>query len=193
MVPKRYIPLSLKNRLTTLIGEYVEEALLIVWPPLFEESIENTDLSIGLRLKGGSDIVRITIDESQEIVSIIETNHELDKNKYYEFEQLHERLHQWMNNDLGKLDLEMYATNTNWMFSCINQSRIVDVILLYSSKADELIGLRILFENDFILLTPTSDGSTVESKYFRLIDNNIETFSVFEPILNISLGEGGVL
>ena len=75
-----------------------------------------------------------------------------------------------------EMDTEYYEVTNEIQFSNIVQNKVLDIELVGISNEDSPIGVKLIFENDYILSTPVIDGNTIESANFNK-NNNLDNFS----------------
>ena len=182
-----YLPPRLMRELASMIGQSVQELVWIVWPPLYEDLVAATDISVGLQIVGHSNLIRISVTEDAPAGAQVDFIKRQNVAEVYAFDTLAARVNHWLTQELGELALEIYATKDQPMFQAINGQRIVDVILVCSDKTRSIIGVKLLFEEDYILVTAIADGSTVETVQFSLVRDNIRQFDIFSPLTYVSL------
>lgn len=165
---------SLKN----IIGKKVKRLFLVVWPPMGEECINQTDISAGYVLEESSgELYVITTDKNDLTKPMIECQTIPDS--YFEWKEFEPRMVRWMNCEEGmELDTEYYEVSDMDIFKNINENSIIDVELVEISGDDTPIGIKVIFENDYILSTPINDGNTIETSSF----NQRENLSSFLPL-----------
>ena len=69
-----------------------------------------------------------------------------------------------------ELETEYYDVSEIDIFQNIVNQRVLDVEMLLVSDGSA-IGVKLIFENDFVLSTPINDGNTVETNFFNKSGN----------------------
>ena len=165
--------------LNELIGKKVSRIFIICWPPLFEEEDLNTDLSIGLQLLNSDELFIISTDKSDNWTPTFSV--ESIPNKHFKHSEFDRRIKDWQQGKLEKIvGYEYYDFSESDLFEEIINQNIQEVEFL-SVEENKTFGVRIKFDNDYILSTPISDGNTIETKRFNTI-NNYKTFEAFGEI-----------
>jgi hypothetical protein len=84
----------------------------------------------------------------------------------------------WMNrkDDNCAIESKYFDVTHSELFREISGAEIIGIELIYVEGNNEPFGLKMLFENDYIISTPISDGNTVETSRFNQ-NRNIEVFS----------------
>lgn len=151
----------------------VEKLYLLVWPPLGEEKLLDIDMSIGIAFENEAKSI-LTISISKEDMWSPLINFDKTPFQEYSWSQFKTRINSWMESkEKDDLHLEYYNVTNSDKFENIVGKKIKTIHLL--SVKDKVFGIRLNFKNDFILITPISDGSTVETSRFNN-NNNILNF-----------------
>jgi hypothetical protein len=168
-----------------LVGKVIKRLFLIVWPPLGEDEISNTDISIGFILADHSaNLYNICIDKDDNWTPIL-VDSSLPS-KIYTWSDFEFRINKWMNSEIDEdLEEEFYEITDDPKFRNISGNKIVAVDTISVDQSTPF-GVKIILETDFIQVTPISDGTTVETSFFNQ-NNNIEHFQKLGTVQFISL------
>lgn len=168
-----------------LVGRKIKRFLIIVWPPLGENSILDVDMSIGFEFEDQNDsIVQISIDKDDNWTPILSN---LESVNGFEWKFFESRLYGWMNEKIDDLmSQEIYDTNSVDCFNDISSSEVIDVEFLTIKGEFNPFGVKLSFYNDYIILTPTSDGSTFETSKFNQL-GNIDNYNKIGEIEYVNL------
>lgn len=171
------------NEFKSLLGKTVNKLFLYVWPPWGEEEQINRDISFGF----------IFNDEPKRLCIIRVDKDELWRphieyqplpQSVYSWEDFCPRMEKWK---IAKEDTDMildfeYYDVTGWAkFQSIIESRIIGIELIGVKDIPDPFGIKILFENDYVISMPNSDGNTVETKIFNK-NNAVDYFKYLGSI-----------
>jgi len=173
------------ERFKTLVGAKIRRVFVIVWPPLHEEKMLDVDMSVGFDLeeKDGS-IVQIAIDKDDNWTPLISSVEVL---KVFEWEFFKSRLEGWMSGELdGLMRHEYYEASRETLFNNITSSEVLDIEFLTLKGKFNPFGVKLIFADDYIILSSTSDGSTFETSRFNQL-GNIENFQKMGGIEYVKL------
>lgn len=152
-----------------IIDKRVERLYLIVWPPEHEVSKYSIDISVGLILRGGGD------DISR--VRIIAENGccpeavEFKPGNILDGSSFERRIDAWMDGtEQEYFELEYYDVTKIPVFGNIVGGKIEGIKYLVTESKD-IYCVKLQFSNDYIIVSPISDGSTVETSKFNKLDN----------------------
>ncbi len=150
-----------------LVHSTVERLFLIVFPPYGEEKMADFDMRLGLVIKEVPDtLFTIGTDLSDIWSPIVGT--ESIPSQYYHQTQFEGRMQQWMKQEIDdNFELEYYEfTDSDYYKNIIGKSiNRIDVLMI--EGVQEPFGLKFVFENDYILSFPCTDGNTIETKQFN--------------------------
>jgi hypothetical protein len=151
-----------------LLKKKVNKVYLILWPPYGENNNSNIDLSIGLVFNEADGLFIITTDKEDNWTPKI-VHQDIPK-ELFSFEEFNNRVKKWQNLEIDEIIKEENYdfTNSQYFRSIINQC-ITDVEWI--SVNETPFGVKLKFENDYIISTPISDGNTIETKAFCLFKN----------------------
>lgn len=168
---------TLKNmeKLKNIINQEVIKLFLVVWPPLGEDKIVNIDISFAFIFHNNpSSFCVITTDRTDMWTPHV--NYEAIPEKIYSWSVFDERMNSWMKqNEDRNLEMEYYDVSSSEYFTNIVSSRVKSIEIVKLKNIPDPFGVKIIFENDFILSTPISDGNTVETSRFNK-NSNLLTF-----------------
>jgi len=158
------------EKLKSLISGTIERIFLIVFPPDGEELKSEIDIRFGIVLKEyPGELITISTDLS-DIWSPVLKVEPIPDNVYNEL-MFDKRMRQWMNDELkDEIALEYYEVTYSDHFRNIAGNPIKEIQVVSIEGNQEPFGLKILFESDYILSFPNSDGNTIETKYFNKLD-----------------------
>ncbi|HLV39852.1 hypothetical protein [Xanthomarina sp.] len=177
------------NELKKIIGKKVKRLFLIVWPPFGESDVSQIDISAGYVFEDSTnELFKISTDKNELTAPIVEYLPIPNKNfKWIEFDR---RMKGWMDCEEGmEMDIEYYEVSDVNLFKNIVNQKVLDVELIGITN-DSPLGVKLIFDNDFILSTPISDGNTIETNLFNK-NENLENFSSLGRIEYISLKNVG--
>lgn len=168
-----------------LIGKKVNRFFIVIWPPLCEESMLGVDISVGIELEGDEgNIFQLKVSKEDNWTPEVSLIKEENVFKWRLFE---ERLGRWMKGELdGAMVYELYDATNDPLFKSIAHLEILDIEFLTLSDSFNPFGVRVIFDNDFIVLSPCSDGSTIETSVFNRL-NNLSNYSSMGNIKSIRL------
>jgi hypothetical protein len=170
---------------TKILGEKVKQLYLIIWPPFGEEKMSDIDISIGFVFESNEKkmFVISTCKEDNWSPSISEKQ---IPTRVYSFDIFAERMKKWMNNEIESIiGLEYYNVSMSNAFINFTGEKVraIEIIKIQES---EPFGVKIIFDKDFIISTPISDGNTIETKKFNKF-NNIKHFETMGKIKFINI------
>ncbi len=151
-----------------LIGNTVDKLILVVWPPWGEEKESDIDISFGLVFKDEPNILCVISVDKNELWSPHISYQPLPQIGYM-WEDFYPRMKEWMKaeNDDSIIDVEYYDVTKCELFKKIVSSKIRGIELMNIEDIADPFGVKILFEDDYIISIPNSDGNTVETKIFN--------------------------
>lgn len=159
-----------------ILKKKVDSLFLVVWPPWGEEKESDIDISFGFVFKDEPNRLCIISIDKDELWSPYVFYQSLPQNKY-PWEDFYTRMKMWMKaeDDNCIIDTEFYDVTECVLFEKIVNSKIIGIELMIIEGNPEPFGVKILFENDYIISTPISDGNTVQTSQFNQ-NNNIDVF-----------------
>ncbi|MES2822760.1 MAG: hypothetical protein V4732_04090 [Pseudomonadota bacterium] len=167
------------TKISKLLGLKVSQLIFVVWPPFGEENKNDIDISVAFKFfDGGAKYISFYTDRDDNWTLV---QQEIDIKKSISGSLFEKRINDWMEQNIDDvIDFEYFDLMDNSVFNEI-VGRVIIGIEILSMKGDiKPFGVKFLFENDFLILLPNTDGSTVETKSFNC-RNNISRF--------VSLGE----
>lgn len=167
-----------------LLRKKVNRLFLVIWPPWGEEKESDIDISFGFVFNNEPNRLYVISIDKDELWSPHVFYQSLPQNAY-SWEDFYTRLKMWMtaDNDDCIIDTEYYDVTQCVLFEKIVSAEIVGIELISIEGNPEPFGVKILFENDYILSTPISDGNTVETSQFNR-NNNIAAFENIGKIVS---------
>lgn len=160
--------------LQKIIGKKVKRLFLVVWPP-YGEIVSQIDISIGFVFYDAPrELLIISTDMNDLVTPIIELRS--IPNNYFEWDEFNPRMKDWMNCVKGMdMDLEFYEiSNVNIFKSLVNQK--IERVEFVEVVENDPIGVKVSFEDDYVLSTPINDGNTIETVLFNK-NGNVNNFS----------------
>lgn len=154
----------------------IHRLFLILLPPLGEETNSEIDISLGLVLKNNPDVLITIGTDMNDIWSPIINEEPIPLFSFNEFDFI-KRVGLWMKQELNDaIALEYYDFTNSENFKEIVGKKIEEIELLMIEGNPDPFGIRFVFENDFIISFPNSDGNTIVTKKFN--DNiNLKNFN----------------
>lgn len=176
--------------LNNIIGKRVKRLFLIVWPPICGSDASQIDISVGFVFEDSTnELFKISTDRNDLETPLLE--HLPVPTQYFGWESFGVRMDDWM---LGKegmeFDIEYYEVTEANIFQNIVNKKVLDVELVGITNQSPL-GLKFIFENDFILSSPIADGNTIETGFFNK-NQNLKHFKILGKIEFISLKTGTI-
>lgn len=154
----------------------VSRLFLVVWTPFREEKESDIDMSFGFVFKDEPNkLYVISIDKDELWLPHI-FHQSLPENEYT-WEDFYPKIKMWMNSEDGSCNIanEYFDVTNCELFKKIVNSEIIGIELIGIEGNPEPFGVKIFFNNDYIISTPISDGNTVETSQFNQ-NGNIEVF-----------------
>lgn len=159
---------------SSIIGKRVKRLFIAIWPPLGEDNISNLDISIGFVFDGDEQNMSIISTNKDDNWSPIIRN-ETIPSTLKEFNLFDDRISQWMKTELDDvIDVEYYEVTFFDIFKNILSEEIKKIEFIKIQDGNPF-GVKIIFENDYIISTPISDGNTIETQEFNR-NNNLKHF-----------------
>jgi len=150
-----------------LINKKVVGIIISVFPPLYEENIENADISINLELDNGKSYT-LTTSENQWSCSII-SERLVSKYNFSDFET---RMKFWMHDEQAEflpLEYETYNVASSDILGSLLNSQIIKAEFLNINNSQEFNphGIKLYFETgEFLISTCGHDGNTIQTSKF---------------------------
>jgi hypothetical protein len=156
--------MPIHTQLRQLIGEVVRRFVLRIYPPYAEGTLDAADVSFALEVTDGRWYL-FCIDAEDNWSARVECVEVAEAKEWGEFES---RIPQILSGELEpQYDYELYDASKAAEFAGIVNSKIVAIETLVCGRAPDVFGLRVIFEDDSILIYPNTDGSAIETKYFK--------------------------
>lgn len=163
------------EKFKNILNLEIKKLFLVVWPPLGEDKISDVDMSFAFIFHNNPNYVCIITTDKTDMWTPSIRYEEVPEN-IYSWSVFDQRMNSWMNLDKDKsLEREYYDVTNIDCFTDIVSSRISAIEMIKIQSIPEPFGVKIIFENDFILSTPISDGNTVETSRFNN-NNNVLNF-----------------
>lgn len=161
--------------LMRMLGRSVLKVYIYVWPPYMEETLLAVSMSIGVEFEDDQGVVyKISTSRDDGWTPVVEKLLQQDAidGKFF-----HLRVSRWMNGQLSDIcDLEIFDMTEDPGFRSICGAAVRSIDLLTLADKLDPFGVRLRFDENILQITPTSDGSTVETLTF----NNLGNIRVFE-------------
>lgn len=170
------------NLIKNLIGEKIVRLFLIVFPPEGEESLDHVDIRIGLVVERKLDLLYIISTNMHDLCSPqIELS--VIPESYFEEKEFNIRINKWFSLEMDDdFVLEYYDFSNSYYFKNIVGNKIIDIQLIFVENPEEPFGLKLLFNDDFIISLPNIDGNSIITKTF----GNFEKLKIFNYFGEIS-------
>lgn len=174
------------NLIKNLIGEKIVRLFLIVFPPEGEESLDHVDIRIGLVVESKLDLLYIISTSMEDIWSPkIETS--IIPVSYFEEKEFNIRINKWFSLEMDDdFILEYYDFTNSDYFKNIIGNKIIDIQLIFVENPEEPFGLKLLYNDDFIISLSNTDGNSIITKTFGNFEN-LKTFNYFGEIEYLSI------
>lgn len=161
-----------------LIGQTVKSLYVVVWNPNYCEPIDVIDITFGFILnEKPTDFLVLTRDINDiwtpELKSVPFPT--IVRN-WSEFDAMMSR-----GDEDYYIDYEYFDVSDLKEFSNIVNSEIKEIHKIGVRGIKEPLGVKIIFENDYIISLPSSDGNTIETKIFNE-NNHIRRFQYLGKI-----------
>jgi hypothetical protein len=153
-----------------LIGQKIERLFVVLWPPQGEENLLQVDLSVGFVFASDQNQLCVLATGDDAWTPCVRSAPL--PSRLFPWGAFDTRVRDWMNLvELDVIDTEYYEVTEVDIFKNI-VSHAIQSIELVSIQNEELpFGVKIVFEDDFVLITPIAAGSTVETSRFNRQDN----------------------
>ena len=154
-----------------LLRKKVDRLFLVVWPPWGEENEFDIDISFGFVFKNEPiELCVISVDKDE--LWLPHTYYQPLPKSDYTWEDFYPRIKMWMKAEDNNctIDKEYYDVTTCELFERIIGYEISGIEFISVEGNPQPFGVRILFEDDYIISIPNSDGNTVETKAFNKND-----------------------
>lgn len=158
-------------KLEFLLNQKIEKLFLIIWPPIGEIALIDVDISIGFIFENSPDKLCVLSIDKNDMWSPSLHIEDIPK-VVFSGNTLNFKIENWMKSIyIDNLDMEYFEVTSDLKFHKIVSNKVKSIELIKVSNIDEPFGLKMLFEDDYILCTPISDGGTIETKFFNKNDN----------------------
>ncbi len=165
-----------------LLNQDVQKLFLVVWPPIGETSNLDIDLSFGFVFKNNPDQLCIISTDKDDMWTPCITFKDIPQITY-SWSDFTYRMNAWMKSeDESDIEIEYYDVTDAEQFSGIVFSKVQSIELVKLKNNPEPFGVKVLFDGDYILSTPISDGNTVETSLFNKNENilNFKKIGIIE-------------
>jgi hypothetical protein len=160
-----------------LMGKEIEKLFLVVWPPLCEERDLDIDISFGVVTRQEPQHLQVITTGMEDMWSPLIRSEKIP-NSPFSWNEWSPRMKAWMSGQEGDIDIEYYDVTNSESFKDIIGATIRAVELISLKENQSPFGVKIIFDNDFIISSPIADGNTVETSRFHRNDN----LSIFEKL-----------
>lgn len=148
-----------------LIGKKVSRFLIVVWPPIGEAKMSDIDISIGLIVDEHKGVFHIQIDKDDCWTPIVS---ETCFDEIFEWCKFQQRIDGWMKGQIdGPLQNEVFDATHESIFGNIVSEEILDIECITLKSEFNPFGIKFIFRDDYILVLPISDGTTIETSSFN--------------------------
>ena len=155
---------------SNLVGKKIVRFFIITWPPFCEESMSDIDMSVGFELEGYEGFMfQIRIDKEDNWTPVV-----LKKkiNKVFEWSFFERRMLGWMKGEIEEaMYYECFDATQESQFKFISVNTILDIKFITLQSDFNPFAVKIIFSNDHIVISPITDGSTIETLLFNHVDN----------------------
>lgn len=174
------------RKLKKLIGRKVERLYFVVWPPVGEDNMSDVDITPGLIIEGYDNVFHIHIDDNDCWTPLID---ETSFDNCFEWDQFQHRITNWMQDKINlPLQSEAFDATQEPLFGRIVSQKIQDIVCITLQSEFNPFAVKLCFPDDYILITPTSDGTTIETSAFNQF-NNLDVFRKLDELEFVSLRE----
>lgn len=159
------------NDVKMLVHSTIRRVILIVFPPIGEESILQFDIRIGLITEENPSMLCVIGTSIEDLWSPVFIIEQVPASCYQESDFV-SRTDTWMKdlNDVDDITYEYFDFSESVSFNQIVGQQISSVELLFIEDFGDPFGVRIVFPHDYILSVPNSDGNTVITERFNYHD-----------------------
>ncbi len=168
-----------------LLGKKVSRLLIVVWPPLGEAKMLDVDMSIGLIVDGHEGVFHIQIDKNDCWTPIVS---ETCFDEIFEWSKFQQRIDGWMEGQINSpLQNEVYEATHESIFGSIVSEKNLDIECITLKSEFNPFAIKLCFRDDYILVSPASDGSTIETSLFNKLEN-LEVFRKLGELKFVPVG-----
>lgn len=170
----------------SILNKKVVRLFLIVWPPFGEENKDQIDISVGLMFSDETHQLCIISTEPNDLTTPC-IRYEAIPAHTLPWNSFETRMKSWMeSNEEWVIDTEYYEVTDVEIFRNIVSQTILDVEFVGIKNHETPFGVKLIFDNDYILSTPIVDGNTIETLYFNK-NNNVANFVTLGSIVYKSI------
>ncbi|WP_207513819.1 hypothetical protein [Longitalea luteola] len=153
-----------------IIGKTIVRVYLVVWPPFGEDRFSQVDLSFGFKFdleENGITVISTSLQDIWTPTIRIEYPSSVFESKLF-----YNRMPKWMKSEMeAGFSYEFYDV-TDWeVFDKILNHKINKLEWICVGDIKEPLGVRLCFDDDFVLSFPNADGNTVQTSRFNLSGN----------------------
>lgn len=157
------------NDFIPLIGKKVRRLFLVVWPPFCETQMLDVDISIALEVDEIEGVFHLKIDQADGWTPIVSKANFDEFRQWREFQQ---RINDWMDGQIDSpFEHEVFDATHATVFENIVSREILDIECVTLNSEFGPFGVKLIFSNDYIIVSPISDGTTVETAMFNKLGN----------------------
>lgn len=165
-----------------IIYNTVRSVFLIVFPPIGEVSLSQVDIRVGLVTEENSNSLYVIGTNMEDLWSPMFSIEQIPSVHFSDLE-FQDRIRKWMSQELNDdVSLEYYDFSKSIYFKDIVGEKITNIETLKIQGNLEPFGVKLSFNNDFILSLPNSDGNSIETKIFNK-NENIQNFQYLGDIV----------
>lgn len=169
-----------------ILNKKVIRLFLVVWPPFGEENKDQIDISVGLVFSCEPQELCIISTEPNDLTTPC-LHYEAIPDYILLWDSFETRMKSWMEaNEEWVIDTEYYEITDVEIFRNFVSQTILDIELVGIQDDETPFGVKLIFNNDYILSTPIVDGNTIETLYFNK-NNNVANFTKLGHIVYTSI------
>lgn len=173
---------STMEKFKKIINKRVDRLFLVVWPPFAEEDEKQIDISIGLVFSDAEHQLCVISTELDDLTTPC-IRYQTVPDVILSWDSFETRMKSWMDaTEEWVIDTEYYEVTNVEEFKDIVRQTILDVELVGIQNEATPFGVKLLFNNDYILSTPIIDGNTIETSHFNKNANVLNFASLGEIV-----------
>ncbi|RYX82877.1 hypothetical protein EON83_17360 [bacterium] len=163
---------------------------ILVWPPVGEENMLDVDMALGLVFDDApTQLCVISIDRADIWTPCVQ--YESLPLKMSSWQSFDSDIKAWMASSEGEeFKVQYFDFSFSPAFEFISGHLVRHVDLVCIKNDDKPFGVRLCFDEDYILLTPIADGGTVETRFFNQ-NNNVAHFETLGRVEYRDAAVGG--
>lgn len=166
-----------------LVGRRLSSIYLYIWPPYLEDNMLSVDMAVGMGFEGYEGaIYKVAINKEDCWTPVVQKTSLPDS---LDGSFVYQRIKSWMTGEVSEIKgEEIFDMSADTAFQSLIGSSLASVELITLSGGFEPFGIKLIFDNDYIQVTPISDGGTVETSTFNCLNNllNFEEMGKYKLI-----------